>query len=126
MSIMFGNSIDLHKKSLEYLWKKQEVTLNNIANAETPGYKEKYVTFEETYKSRLDAALHVGDSSYVNDKINSSHYNVVERNTESARLDENSVDLDVQNVELARTALQYQTVLRSVNSDINRLRSVLN
>ena len=37
MNRIFGNSMMLSQKSLDYLWKKESVTLTNIANSETPG-----------------------------------------------------------------------------------------
>ena len=40
---MFGNTISMMEKSMDYLWKKQEVTANNIANVDTPGYRRKRV-----------------------------------------------------------------------------------
>lgn len=43
---MFGNTISMMEKSMDYLWKKQEVTANNIANVDTPGYRRKRVNFE--------------------------------------------------------------------------------
>ena len=42
---------------------------------------------------------------------------------ESSRLDGNSVDMDQEQVELVRTAYEYQYMLSSINSDINRLKS---
>ena len=40
---MFGNTISMMEKSMDYLWKKQEVTANNIANVDTPEYRRKRV-----------------------------------------------------------------------------------
>ena len=42
---------------------------------------------------------------------------------ESTRLDENNVDMDQEQVELARTAYEYQFMISSVSSDLSRLRS---
>lgn len=41
---------------MEFLWTKQAAILDNIANAETPNYKAKVVTFEETIKDKLEQA----------------------------------------------------------------------
>ena len=46
MNTIFGNSLDMQQRTLSYLWAKQEVINNNIANAETPGYKTQYISFE--------------------------------------------------------------------------------
>ncbi|MDW2798152.1 flagellar basal body rod protein FlgB [Clostridium boliviensis] len=124
MNAIFGNSISMAEKSLDYLWAKQQTTLNNIANGETPGYKARYVTFEDEFRSRLWAAKR-GTSADVGKAINGSRYYVRNTNEESARLDGNNVNMDVENVELARTTLQYQYELNSLNSDISRLRTII-
>lgn len=122
---LFGNTIAMSAKSLDFLWGKQQATLHNLANVDTPGYKSQYVTFEEEFKSRLQAASKLKQGSSVESAIRGSSYQIHTDESESARLDGNNVHTDVQNVELARTSLQYQYTLQSVNSDISRLRAVI-
>lgn len=122
--MIFGNSVLMAEKALNYLWKKQEVTADNIANVNTPGYKKKHISFEETFRRRL-AAASIGDADETMEQaIRGSDYNIWERN-DSARVDENNVNLDVENTELARTTLHYQYMLQSVNSDITRYRTAI-
>lgn len=52
MDFLSSNSFLMMEKSMMFLWTKQAAILDNIANAETPGYKAKIVTFEETLKAR--------------------------------------------------------------------------
>ena len=56
MDFLASNSLLLMEKSMGFLWTKQAAILDNIANAETPNYKAKVVTFEETIRSKLEAA----------------------------------------------------------------------
>jgi Flagellar basal body protein len=42
---------------------------------------------------------------------------------ESSRLDGNNVDMDQEQVEIVRSAYEYQYMLNSFNNDINRLKS---
>lgn len=98
--------------------------MNNIANVDTPGYKRQQVSFEETFRRRLAAASATGDNSAVRQAIEESDYVVYTRD-DSARVDENNVNLDVENTELARTTLHYQYLLQSVTADINRLSSAI-
>lgn len=121
---MFGNTLLMSQKSLDFLWAKQGATLANIANNDTPGYKAKTVTFEELFRKQLMAAQDVG-SERVRDTLNRSRYSVSESDTESARMDGNNVNTDVESVELARTTLQYQYVINAFNSDVTRLRTAL-
>ena len=54
---IFGNTMSMANKSLDYLWKKMEVVQNNLANVDTPGYKKKDVSFEEVFDKRLRGRL---------------------------------------------------------------------
>ncbi|WP_077613422.1 flagellar basal body rod protein FlgB [Clostridium sp. Marseille-P2415] len=124
MNTIFGNNISMAEKSLDYLWSKQQVTLNNIANVDTPGYKARYVTFEDEFRRRLMAGRQ-GTSKDISNIIGGSRHLIRDTTDESARMDGNNVNADVENVELARTTLQYQYELNALNSDISRLRTII-
>lgn len=121
---MFGNTVSMAQKALDYLWKKQEVTSDNIANVDTPGYKRKYTSFEDTFRRKLAAASRLDDNTAVRRAIDTADYQIYER-TDSARVDENNVNLDYEYTELARTTLHYQYLLQSVNGDITRYRTAV-
>ena len=59
----------------------------------------------------------------VTDAIDASQSQLHTTWIESSRLDGNNVDMDQEQVEIVRTAYQYQYVLNSITNDINRLRS---
>ncbi len=124
MNYMFGNSISMSQKSLEFLWAKQVVISQNLTNVNTPGYKAKYVTFEDVYQNRLKLARAAKTPAQTRSIIENSYYSINEKDS-SARLDENNVNADAEEVEMARAQLQYQYVLNAVNSDFSRLRSVI-
>ena len=56
MSGIYGNGVALTEKVLDYLWGRQQITLNNITNNDTPGFKSQYITFEEEMNKRLSEA----------------------------------------------------------------------
>lgn len=122
--MIFGNTISMAEKSLDYLWKKQEITSDNIANVDTPGYKRKGVSFEETFRNKLKAASQLKDNSKVQQAIRETDYHVYSVNN-SARVDENNVNVDFESTELARTTLHYQYLLNSVSGDISRLKAAI-
>lgn len=122
---LFGNNIDLASKSMEYLWGKQQITLQNLANVDTPGYKSKYVTFEDEFRTRLRNASMAKDGEKMEDAISGSHFIVHDTEDESTRLDESNVNADVESVELSRATLQYMYTAQAITSDIARLRSVI-
>ena len=82
--ILFNNSIFMTEKMADYLWQKQQVTLNNIANASTPGYKAQYVTFQDELKRNIGLDKNKS-SSNIRDGINNSRIRVHTKNNEIGR-----------------------------------------
>ena len=123
MGAVDNNSMLLLQKSLDYAWQKQRMINMNIANAETPGYKARYLTFEDELKHNLRGTE--GKYNQVRAAIKNSHIRVKTRKEESMRLDGNNVNTDVENIELARTQLQYEYLIRQMNDQIARLRIVI-
>ena len=119
MMDLYGNGLLLGEKTLDSLWMRQNLTMNNIANVDTPGFKSQYMTFEN------ELALTVKKTSMKNVArgIENMRPSVHTTLNESTRLDENNVDMDQEQVELARTAYEYQFMISSVSSDLSRLRS---
>lgn len=122
---IYGNSTAMMSKALDFLWEKESVISNNLANVETPGYKSQYVTFEEEFQNRLRAASEDPSGAAVRDAVEGSTYRVHTAWGETARADGNNVNADAELMELTRTSLQYQYLLRSVSSDISRLNTVI-
>lgn len=121
---MFGNTIALAQKSLDCLWKKQEVLSNNLANIDTPGYKRQQVSFEETFRRHLTAADETKSPSKMREAIEGTNYTIYSRD-DSARVDENSVNADVEETEMTRTWLHYYYLLQSVTSDVKRYQTAI-
>ena len=122
--VLFGNSISMQHKSLDFLWKQQEVIADNIANVDTPGYKNKSVSFEETFKNKLVAAHQSRNNSTMRKAINEADCLTYSWDY-SGRVDENNVNADVENTKMARTTLHYQYLLQSVTNDIKRFQSAI-
>lgn len=123
MMDLYGNGLLLGEKTLDSLWMRQN--LNNIANVDTPGFKSQYMTFENELAQKIRSALTVKKTSMKNVArgIENMRPSVHTTLNESTRLDENNVDMDQEQVELARTAYEYQYMISSVSSDLSRLRS---
>lgn len=125
MSGIYGNGVSLTEKMLDFLWTRETVTLNNIANDDTPGFKSQYITFEEELKERLSEASASGSSrKAVAQAIDSSKLRVHTTRSETTRLDGNNVDMDQEQIQLVRTAYEYQYMLNSLNNDFSRLKNV--
>ena len=122
----YGNGITLTEKMLDFLWGRQTVKLNNIANDDTPGFKSQYISFENILGEKLkDASAGWRPMKQVEQAINSTRASLHTTRAESTRLDGNNVDMDQEQVDLARTALEYQYMVASIGNDISRLQSAV-
>ena len=116
-----SNSMRMMEKSMDYLWAKQAAHLDNIANAETPGYKVKTVTFEKKFETRLRAAERHGHSRTQTRKAIEDASWEVEDDQEVTRMDQNGVNVLEQSIEAVRTAYQLQYTMRAINGDLTTL-----
>lgn len=127
VGFLSSNSSLMMEKSMDFLWAKQAAILDNIANAETPNYKAKVVTFEENLRQQLEAAQ-VGSQSatrrQIRQALEKSSYQVEEQQ-EVTRMDDNGVNVTEQSTEMIRNAYQLQYVMSSINSDLSRLRTAI-
>lgn len=107
-------SLDIGNKSLDALWERGNVLSNNIANADTPGYKEKTVKFEDELNNALSDGI-------TDDEINQLTPEVEETsNVYSA--DGNGVDTVSQMVDLTRNQLQYNYMTKAVSDQLKLMR----
>ena len=113
------------EKSLSYLWAKQAAIADNITNAETPGYKEKVVTFEDSLKSKLlRASRGSAPVKSMRDVLEAATFTVTEQDVQT-RMDDNGVNVTAQMSEAIRNAYQMRYVMNSINSGFNVLRSAI-
>ena len=139
MDFLTSNSQLLLEKSMGFLWTKQAAILDNIANAETPNYKAKVVTFEDSLRTKLEQqlaaqravmfgetseaaqALQRTSRSSIRQTIQDAEPYVFEAD-ESTRMDDNGVNVTDQMVELIRNAYQQQYVYQAINKHYSILR----
>lgn len=128
MQFQTSNSNLMLEQSMRFLWTKQAAILDNISNAETPGYKAKYVTFEESLRQRLGRS---GGSdgaparSGYRSAIEGATIRVQEASNESMRKDENSVNATEQSLEFSRNAFQLQYTMNAISTDFSTLRAAI-
>lgn len=126
MGLLESNSALMLQRSMNFLWTKQSCILDNIANAETPNYKTKYATFEESLDNAIRQADEEkqGKNAAFREAIEDSQLEVHQAQ-ESTRMDDNGVNITEQAVELARNGYQLQYVMDSISSDFSILRTAI-
>lgn len=129
MIALTSNNQLMLEKSADYLWVRQQTILDNIANAETPNYKVKTVSFEEEFDAQLRAAAGYGTRSEnsterknsrarIADAIRNADWTVTE-DGESTRLDDNGVNATEQMVEAVRNAYQLEYTYNAISKDFS-------
>lgn len=127
MDFLTSNSMLLMEKSMDFLWTKQAAILDNMANVETPNYKAKVVTFEESIRDKLRMAAEGRDEygrraeQSVRNVIENSEMYVIEP-SDAKRMDDNNVDTTEQMVEMVRNAYQQQYIYNAINKSYAILR----
>lgn len=129
MDFLSSNSMLMMEKSMGFLWTKQAAILDNIANVETPNYKAKVVTFEESLRNRLEGVARnthdIGFRKNVRNVLDSEQVNVFEAE-EMTRMDDNGVNVTDQMTEVVRNSYQLQYVMQSISTDLQVTSAAVN
>ncbi len=125
MRSITSNSLRMMERSLEFLWAKQAAHMDNIANAETPTYRVKSVTFEEHINALLKAASEDEKPRKAMREVLEETDWIADDDGEIVRMDDHGVNTTEQMLEAVRTAYQMQYVMKSISSDFSTLRSAI-
>ncbi|WP_318507745.1 flagellar basal body rod protein FlgB [Bacillus sp. T3] len=124
---MILNNINLLKSALDASSMRQQVISNNIANAETPGYKAKQVAFEDILNKHLSK-----QSSFVGFQTNSRHIAIgkdasipepkIIENTETVmQNNKNNVDIDQEMTQMGKNSLWYYMLSQQISGQFSNL-----
>ncbi len=130
---MFGSGafdyIDVLNRAADSKVLRNELLANNIANADTPGYKRKDLEFEEHLNRAIESAGSESDTltkKVHNVDLHEARMVIFTDNADlSYRLDQNNVDESVEQAELAANQIQYNALIDSMTNEFSRIKSVL-
>ena len=103
------NIYGLMKMGLDATELRSRTIANNIANINTPNYKRRYVTFEESLKNEISNAK-------IEVKIDKDSI---------VREDGNNVDLESEKVNQAAASLQYNALVSLTNTKLAMTKSII-
>lgn len=121
------NNIGILQSALDASSLRQQTISNNIANAETPGYKAKQVVFENLLKQHLS-----NQSTLVGTRTDSRHLVIGKsENLPSAKTvtdsntvmqnNGNNVDIDGEMTRMGENSLWYYTLTQQLTSEFQQL-----
>lgn len=98
--------------ALDGLTARQRATADNVANVNTPNFRARTVSFEETLANSVrhgEGAVSAAES----------------RSLEPTNLDGNNVNLDKETLLSEDTALRYQYATQAINGQFDSIRTAL-
>lgn len=136
---LFNNPVQITlEKALDAASVRGHLIANNIANADTPGYKALRLKFEDILAQELDRTdrstiglrrtdpRHLPGSVFRGLDGTPTDYGLVYTDDRTTyRLDNNNIDIDHEMAEQARNAIQYSVLTELVSRRLSRLRTVI-
>jgi len=125
---LFNSNFYTLKSAMDVSMLRQEIHSQNLANAETPGYKRRYVVFESILQKVIDERnikLNTTNSKHIGLYRTPVKPVVMRDMLTSYRNDGNNVDVDVEVVEMVKNGLKYQAFTKLLNMNIDRYNTVL-
>ncbi len=119
--------VNVLDKAMDASWLRNEAISNNLANADTPGYKRQDVNFEVQLAKALRQSRYKSMDAKVADmklnRLNPIPY--TDYAGFSYRIDGNNVDPDTEGVYLAKNQVVYQGLYQSVSEEFKNLKAVM-
>lgn len=113
------------EKSLSALWQRAQLITHNIANEDTPGYKAKRLSFEQTLSAEIRAVRNARGTQgreQAIQRLNNVAPRVYEDTGTIGRADGNNVDVTAEQIEMARVQLQYQALSQKLSGRYSTLK----
>lgn len=128
------NALQLLQTALRVADVRQQVYANNIANAETPGFKRQDVTFESVLAQALGTPT-VGPGQQTMPVAGGSAVNwqaalavtpqIVQDTQTSVDQNGNNVDLDAEMSNMAENQIKYNALVQDISARMSRLRTAI-
>lgn len=108
---------DLLSRLLDVASMRHQVISQNLANANTPGYRQLEVSFEDAFARALGKKGNTGNP-HITPRI-------IEGHDTPPRQDGNTVDLDKEIGSLNKNSIMYGTALQMLMSRVSMMRSAI-
>ena len=116
----------IHEQALTMRARRNEVLANNIANADTPGFKARDLDFRQVLSEQgSKARLIRTDPRHIALRTGAAGGELKYRLPMQPSLDGNTVEPDVEQAAFAENAIQYQASLMFLSGRISGLRSAI-
>ncbi len=136
MGIEISRGATMVSKALDYRAMRQDLIASNIANADTPFYRPRDISFEETLRAKKaelfnershELKMAQTDKKHLSDIKESSRDKATTffRDGHMARNDGNSVDIDVETTEMSKNSVMFNALISARKKDSAIFKSVI-
>ncbi len=136
MSISTSRAHAIVDRALDYRAARQDMIASNIANADTPFYKPRDVSFQDALlaqkakifnddSSKLALAQTDGRHIPLQNEQSSAKATLFYRDGHMARNDGNSVDIDVETTEMSKNSIMFNALIASRKKSAGIFKSVI-
>ncbi len=111
---MPDNTMKVLEKMMDVAAFRQKVLASNIANADTPGYKAKDISFQRELNKAVEEAIGKGHD-----------YEIYETVTTMPNRDGNTVNLDIEMAKVAENTLIYNAATQLMTKKMRMIKDVI-
>lgn len=125
MAITFDKALGIHQHALEARVQRAEVLANNMANADTPGFKARGMDFQAMMQKAQDSMggfdMEKTHSNHMDTSAGAGNSDLLYRVPNQPSVDGNTVDAQAEQSRFMRNAMDYQASFQFLNSKFSGL-----
>ena len=131
MGISFDKALGVHDQALKLRSSRAAVLANNLANADTPGYKAKDIDFQAALKGQMKSHqshsnLELTHQSHISVKSGAGgQFDTLYRTPQQPSIDGNTVEEQIENAEYMKNSLAFQASFNFLNGKFKGLTSAI-
>ena len=136
MALTISRTHELIGKALDYRAARQDMIASNIANADTPFYRPRDISFEDALAKKSAELQNQNQNVLTLAKTNGQHLETQMqkdnykpttffRDGHMARNDGNSVDLDVETTEMSKNSTMFNALIQANKKSAGIYKSVI-
>ncbi|MDN4607470.1 flagellar basal body rod protein FlgB [Sporosarcina highlanderae] len=123
---IYGSTISLLERGLNFSSAKGKVIAQNIANVDTPNYKAKSVSFKELLHESSSSSLRAYRTNELHlDFTSNVSTNGIKSLDFRYRHNGNGVDMEKEQADLAANQIYYNALVDRLNGKFNTLQNVI-
>ena len=120
------NQLSFYGSSLQLRGERNTILASNIANAATPNYKARDISFEdEINKASNNGSMKSTHANHIAYNSGNSFNEASYREPLVIALDGNTVELAVEQMQFSENTMRYQTTVNFLNGKIQKIMSAI-